>query len=65
MIFALTLFAALFAHDNKEFFDTVEQNRKDGMSWHYVGKQSPGNDPAITVKDLQNNDVIFWKMIDK
>ena len=62
MFFAITLFAALFVHDNKEFFDTVEQNRKDGMTWHYVGKQEPGNNPALTVKDLQNKDVIFWKM---
>ena len=64
MIFALTLFAALFVHDNKEFFDTVEQNRKDGMSWHYVGKQLPGDNPAITVKDVDNNDVVYFRMQD-
>ena len=62
MFFGVALIAALFVHDNKEFFDTVEQNRKDGMTWHYVGKQEPGNNPAITVKDAQDNDVIYWKM---
>lgn len=62
MIFALSLFATLFVYDNKEFFVTVEQNAKDGMSWEYVGKQDPNGQPAITVKDFQGNDVIFWKM---
>lgn len=60
--FGIVLILALFANDNKEFFDTVEQNRKDGMTWHYVGKQSPGDNPAITVKDAQDNDVIYFKM---
>jgi hypothetical protein len=62
MFFGVALIMALFAHDNKEFFDTVEQNRKDGMSWEYVGKQEPGNNPAITIKDFQNNEVIYFKM---
>ena len=49
-------------YDNQEFFKTVDENIKDGMSWHYVGKQEPGDNPAITVKDGQDNDVIYWRM---
>ena len=58
------LFFSLFAYDNKEFFNTVQQNIDDGMSWHYVGKQEPGDNPSITVKDFDGNDVIFFKMQD-
>jgi len=54
---------ALFGIDNKEFFDTVEQNRADGMEWHYVGKQSPDGHPAITVKnETTGEEFIYWKM---
>ena len=59
---ALVLFTGLFMFDNQEFFKTVEQNIEDGMSWHYVGKQEPGDNPAITVKDIDGNDVIYWRM---
>ena len=59
---ALVLFTGLFMFDNQEFFKTVEQNIEDGMSWHYVGKQEPGDNPAITVKDFDGNDVIYWRM---
>lgn len=62
MGFALVLFTGLFVFDNQEFFKTVDENIKDGMSWHYVGKQEPGDNPAITVKDGQDNDVIYWRM---
>lgn len=48
--------------DNQEFFKTVEKNIEDGMSWHYVGKQAPGDNPAITIKDAQDNDVIYFRM---
>lgn len=62
MIAGITLFLGLFAWDNQEFFKTVEQNQKDGYTWEYVGKQSPGDNPAITILDGQNNEVIYWKM---
>ena len=61
---ALVLITGLFMYDNAEFFATAKQNREDGMSWNYVGKQLPGNNPAITVKDADNNDVIYFRMQD-
>lgn len=64
MGFALVLITGLFMYDNADFFATAKQNRDDGMSWHYVGKQSPGDNPAITVKDADDNDVIYFKMQD-
>jgi len=63
MTIAVMLFTTLFAVDNKVFFETVEQNQKDGMSWHYVGKQSPDGHPAITVRnEATGEEFIYWKM---
>ena len=61
-MFVLTLIGGLFMYDNQEFFSTVEQNIEDGFTWEYVGKQDPAGDPAITVLDNQNKEVIYFKM---
>ena len=63
MSIALMLFTTLFAVDNKVFFETVEQNQKDGMSWHYVGKSDPDGQPAITVRnEATGEEFIYFKM---
>lgn len=62
MFFGVALIAALFVHDNQEFFKTVEQNIEDGLTWEYVGKQDPNGQPALTVLDSQNNEVIYFRM---
>jgi hypothetical protein len=62
MTFFAFMVTSLFAIDNKVFFDTVEQNKKDGFTWEYVGKQTPDGSPAITTLDAQNNEVIYFKM---
>ena len=62
MFFGVALIAALFVHDNQEFFSTVEQNIEDGLTWEYVGKQDPNGQPALTVLDSQNNEVIYFRM---
>jgi len=49
-------------YDNQEYFATVEQNIEDGMTWEYVGKQDPQGQPALTVKDGQDNEVIYFRM---
>ena len=64
MTIAVMLFTTLFAIDNKVFFETVEQNQKDGMSWNYVGKQSPDGHPAITVRnEATGEESIYFKML--
>ena len=62
MGFALVLITGLFMHDNAKFFATVEQNIEDGLTWEYVGKQDPNGQPALTVLDGQNNEVIYFRM---
>ena len=64
MGFALVLITGLFMHDNAEFFATVEQNIEDGLTWEYVGKQFPNGQPALTVLDSQNKEVIYFRMTD-
>ena len=59
-IFAITVLS-LFAIDNKVFFDTAEQNSKDGFTWEYVGKRTPDGSPAITTLDAQDNEAIYFK----
>lgn len=62
MGFALVLFTGLFMFDNQEFFKTAEEQIQDGYTWEYVGKQTPGGSPAITVLDGQNQEVIYWRL---
>lgn len=65
MGFALVLMTGLFMYDNAEFFATVQQNKEDGMTWEYVGKQSPGNNPALPIIEFDTGEkVIYWKMTD-
>ena len=49
-------------YDNQKFFGTVEENIQDGMTWHYVGKQDPQGQPALTVTDGQGDQVIYFRM---
>ena len=64
MSIALMLFTTLFAVDNKLFIETEEQNQKDGMSWHYVGKSDPDGQPAITVRnEATGEEYIYFKML--
>ena len=64
MALAIMFFTTLFAVDNTEFFETVEQNQKDGMSWHYVGKNGPDGQPAITLRnEATGEEYIYFKML--
>lgn len=63
MILGVALIAGLFFNDNAVFFQTVEQNRKDGMEWHYIGKTTPDGSPAITAKnEATGEEFIYFKM---
>jgi hypothetical protein len=63
MVFGIILMAGLFVGTNAEFFNAVDQDSKDGMTWHYVGKQVPDGAPAITVKNEETGEeFIYFKM---
>jgi len=56
------VFLTLFAHDNRDYFETVEQNQNDGMSFHYVGKtEVTGDTPALPII-IGDKEYYWWKM---
>ena len=57
----LVLFAILFAVDNKEFFDTVEQQKAEGYKWTKVGKSQPSGTPALIMKN-NNEEYIYYRL---
>lgn len=57
----LVLFAMLFAVDNKEFFDTVEQQKAEGYKWTKVGKSQPSGSPALIMKN-NNEEYIYYRL---
>ena len=65
MSIALMLFTTLFAVDNKVFFETVEQNINDGLSWHYVGKSDPDGQLSITMRNEQTGEHFIYFKIQK
>ena len=60
-----------FVVDNKEFFDTVDRQKKEGYTWHYTGVK-PLDEPPVPSLPLQNinpetgksegNPYILWKL---
>ena len=60
-----------FVVDNKEFFDTVDRQKKEGYTWHYTGVK-PLDEPAVPSLPLQVFDVdtgeevgepyVLWKL---
>jgi hypothetical protein len=60
----LAFIATMFSVDNAEFFNQVEKNKQDGMSWHYVGSTAPdANDPSIaSINPITGKEAVFFKM---
>ena len=60
-----------FVADNKEFFDTVDRQKKEGYTWHFTGVK-PLDKPAVPSLPLQNVDsetgkevgepYVLWKL---
>jgi|TARA_R110002167_G_scaffold214423_2_gene419136 hypothetical protein len=62
-VIAVTLMGGLFVNENAEFFNDVEQNRKDGKVWEYVGPQSPNEDESsIPLISKDGGETVYFKM---
>jgi len=62
-VIAVTLMGGLFVNENAEFFNDVEQNRKDGKVWEYVGPQSPNEDESsIPLISEDGSETVYFKM---
>ena len=59
-------FGSVFAADNKEFFDTDEEQISRGAEWHYVGKSPLDPDSksisAQVCMDGCDKPYILWKL---
>lgn len=62
MILVAVFTTALWFSSNDEFVERTNQNAADGLTWHYVGKQEPDGNPALTVQSQNGEEFILWKM---
>ncbi len=63
MEFIAVLIGFLFLADNKEFFDTVEKQRAEGYTWHYVGETPlDPNAKSIPLQVEGEDPYILWKL---
>jgi len=61
MIWAV--FVALFAADNAEFFEMVEERQALGHSWHYVGRtEVDDNYIALPAVEHDETEVFYWEI---
>ena len=61
MIWAV--FVALFAADNAEFFEMVEERQALGHSWHYVGRtEVTDNYIALPAVEQDETKVFYWEI---
>jgi hypothetical protein len=50
---------SVFVVDNVEFLTTAEQQQKEGYKWAYVGKNYPSGTPALTIKNDNEEYILF------
>ena len=63
-MFALALIVGLFAYDNKEFFDTVEEQRADGRYWTQIDCRDLENGlPALTINTPTGRKIVCHKLV--
>ena len=66
IIFGLFLVGSLtmFHVEHQDFFETVQEQQKQGYTWRYVGEQlAPRDRPYIGWYDEEiEKDVIFWEL---
>ena len=60
----VALVAALFAIDNKEYFDTVEEQQAAGFSWSQINcRQVDPELPALTIKTPTGKEIVCNKLV--
>jgi len=56
-------FVALFAADNAEFFEMVEQRQAKGHNWHWVGRtEVTDNYIALPAVEQDDTEVFYWEI---
>ena len=58
------VFVALFATDNAEFFEMVEERQNKGHTWHWVGRTEVDDNyialPAV--EERTGTKVFYWEI---
>lgn len=54
------LFLVLFFEGNKEFFEMVDTQTKQGYTWEYVGKTEVTNEVALPAVDEQTGKKYYY-----
>ena len=63
-MFVLALVVGLFAYDNKEFFDTVGEQRADGHYWKQIDCRDLENGlPALTIDTPTGRKIVCHKLV--
>jgi hypothetical protein len=57
------IFVALFAADNAEFLEMVEQRQAQGHDWHWVGRTVVTDDYiAVPTVEQDETKVFYWEI---
>jgi len=57
------VFVALFAADNAEFLEMVEQRQAKGHDWHWVGRTEATDDYiALPAVEQDDTEVFYWEI---
>lgn len=54
------LFLALVMSDNKEFFEMVDTQQKQGYTWEHVGRTVVTEEIAFPAKENDGTLVYYW-----
>ena len=58
------VFVSLFAYDNTEFFEMVEERQAQGHSWYWVGRTEV-TDNFIALPVGEDPQVFYWEIKDE
>ena len=57
------VFLAMFAADNSEFLEMVEERQAKGHNWHWVGRTEVTDDYiALPAIGQDNTEVFYWEI---
>jgi len=57
------VFLMIFAADNAEFLEMVEERQAQGHDWHWVGRtEVTDNYIALPAVEQDNTEVFYWEI---
>ena len=57
------VFLMIFAADNAEFLEMVEERQAQGHDWHWVGRTEVTDDYiALPAVEQNNTEIFYWEI---